>query len=34
MPPQRKKLSDEEKAKQFEDWQAGEEYRVITEFNK
>jgi len=34
MPPQRKKLTDDEKAKLFEDWQQGDEYRVINDFNK
>ena len=34
MPPARRKLNDEEKAKLFEDWQAGDEFRVISDFNK
>lgn len=34
MPPQKRRLTDEEKAKLFEDWQQGDEYRVIGEFNK
>ena len=34
MPPQRKKLTDEEKQKLFDDWQNGDEYRVIGDFNK
>ena len=34
MPPQRKKLTEDEKQAQFTQWQEGEEYRVITEFNK